>query len=203
MSKHIVLNTICVSLLGISFGYGITRFMSSEYDMSSRSTASIPLTKIGVDQVSFNYIDMKIDNVSLAENKDDTSIVQVRITALKDIPTTLNYKWLLGRDVTTSETLEGVLEPLMQGQSKVFEIRVQNYSRETQSHVSLELSGDLVGHNVQREAIISSRPEDSFEYVVQQAALAEQQARKANGKVQTLSNGKAVSEKFRRDKIIR
>lgn len=203
MSKHIVLNTICVSLLGISFGYGVTRFMHSEYEIASRSTASIPLTKIGVDQASYNYIDMKIENASLAEKNGETSLVQVHITALKDIPTALNYKWILGKDVSTSEPLEGVLEPLKQGESKVYEIRVQNYSKEFQSHVSLALSGDLSGHNVQREVIVSSRPEDSFEYVVQQAALAEKNALKSNGKVQTLSNGKSVSEKFRKDKIVR
>jgi hypothetical protein len=177
--------------------------MHSEYEINSRGTASIPLTKIGVDEASYNYIDMKIENVSLADKNSDTSLVQVHITALRDIPNSLNYKWILGRDVTTSETLEGVLEPLAEGQSKVFEIRVQNYSKEWQSHVSLSLSGDMSGHAVQREVIVSSRPEDSFEYVVQQAAIAEKQALKGHGKVQVLSNGKAVSEKFRKDKIIR
>lgn len=205
MSKHIVLKTICVSLLGISFGYGITRLMHNEYEyeMASRNTASLPLMKLGIDQASYEYIDMKIDNVTLADKKDDTSVVQVRITALKNIPTALNYKWILGKEVLSGEVLEGVLQPLAQGESKIFEIRVQNYSKEWNSHVSLELSGDLAGHNVQRDVIVSSRPEDSFEYVVQQAALAEQQARKANGKVQTLSNGKTLSEKFRKDKIVR
>ena len=206
MSKHVVLKTICVSLLGISFGYGITRFMNtSEYsvDMASRDTASIPLTKIGLDQASFDYIDMKIDNVSLAEKLGETSVVQVRITALKNIPTPLKFKWILGKDVNTAENLEGVLEPLAQGESKIYELRVQNYSREFNSHVSMELSGDLSGHQVQREVIVSSRPEDSFEYVVQQAALAEKEALKAHGKVQTLSNGKSVSDKFRKDKIVR
>lgn len=177
--------------------------MHSEYEFTARNTASVPLTKIGVDQASYNYIDMKIENVSLAATNSDTSLVQVQITALKNIPDSLNYKWILGKDVTTSEALEGVLEPLAEGQTKVYEIRVQNYSKEWQSHVSLSLSGDLSGHAVQREVIISSRPEDSFEYVVQQAAIAEKQARAGYGKVQVLSNGKAVSEKFSKDKIIR
>lgn len=205
MSKHVVLKTICVSLLGITFGYGITRVMHTEYEVSTRNTASIPLTKLGVDQASYDYIDIKIENVSLADKKEGTSLVQVRITALRDIPSALNYQWILGKEVTTSETLEGILEPLTQGQSKVFELRVQNYSKEWQSHVSLNLSGDLSGHQVRRDVIISSRPEDSFEYVVQQAALAEEQAKKnsPSGKLQTLNNKKTLSEKFRKDKIVR
>lgn len=205
MSKHVVLKTICVSLLGITFGYGITRIMDSEYEVATRNTASIPLTKLGVDQASYDYIDIKIENVSLADKKEDVSLVQVRMTALRNIPNALKYQWILGKEVTSSETLEGILEPLAQGQSKVFELRVQNYSKEWQSHVGLNLSGDLSGHEVRRDVIISSRPEDSFEYVVQQAALVEEQALKNNtpGKIQKLSKGKSLSEKFRKDKIIR
>ncbi|AZZ38047.1 hypothetical protein CIK05_14960 [Bdellovibrio sp. qaytius] len=200
MSK-LVLNTICVSLLGLSFGYGITRFMHNEYEMANRSTASIPLTKIGLDQASYDYIDMKIENVTVAEKKEDTSLVQVRITALKDIPVSLNYKWILGKEVTASDSLEGVLDPMTQGQSKIYELRVQNYSREWQSHVSLNLSGDMIGHMVARDVIISSRPEDSFEYVVQQAALAKESDTK--GRMLKSSNGKSASDKFRRDNIVR
>lgn len=205
MSKHVVLKTICVSLLGITFGYGITRVMHTEYEVSTRNTASIPLTKLGVDQASYDYIDIKIENVSLAEKKEGISLVQVRITALRDIPSALNYQWVLGKEVTTSETLDGILEPLTQGQSKVFELRVQNYSKEWQSHVSMSLTGDLSGHQVRRDVIVSSRPEDSFEYVVQQAALAEEQAKQnsLSGKLQKLNNKKTLSEKFRKDKIIR
>ncbi len=205
MSKHVVLKTICVSLLGITFGYGITRVMHTEYEVSTRNTASVPLTKLGVDQASYDYIDIKIENVSLADKKEGTSLVQVRVTALRDIPSALNYQWILGKDVTTSENLDGILEPLAQGQSKVFELRVQNYSKEWQSHVSMNLSGDLSGHQVRRDVIISSRPEDSFEYVVQQVALAEEQAKQnsPSGKVQVLNNKKTLSEKFRKDKIVR
>lgn len=205
MSKHVVLKTICVSLLGITFGYGITRVMHTEYEVSNRNTASVPLTKLGVDQASYDYIDIKIENVSLADKKEGTSLVQVRVTALRDIPSALNYQWILGKDVTTSENLDGILEPLTQGQSKVFELRVQNYSKEWQSHVSMNLSGDLSGHQVRRDVIISSRPEDSFEYVVQQVALAEEQAKQnsPSGKVQVLNNKKTLSEKFRKDKIVR
>lgn len=201
MSKHIVLKTICVSLMGITFGYSITNFMHNEYEIASRNMASVPLSKLGLDEASFDYIDIKIENISLADKKEDTSVVQVHITALKNIPSALSYKWILGKDVSTTESLEGVLEPLSQGQSKIYELRVQNYSKEYQSHLSLSLSGDLSGHAVRRDVIISSRPEDSFEYVVQQAALSNEKA--PAGEVQKLSSGKTVHEKFRKNKIIR
>lgn len=201
MSKHIVLKTICVSLIGITFGYGLTRLMHGEIDYASRNTASVPLTKLGMDEASYDYIDIKIENISLADKKDGTSLIQVRVTALRDISSALNYKWILGKDVITSENLEGSLEPLVQGQSKIYELRVQNYSKEWQSHVSLALTGNMQGHNVQREVIVSSRPEDSFEYVVQQAALAEKQA--APGKAQKLSNGRSASDRFRPGNIVR
>lgn len=201
MSKHIVLNTMFVALMGASVGYGISKLMHSEANSSERQLASIPLHKLGIDQVSFDYIDVKIDNVTVADAKEQTSIVQMRLTALKNIPTTLNYQWILGKDVTTSDQLTGLLQPMNEGDSQIIELRVQNYSKEWQSHVSLSLSGDLNGHKVQREVIVSSRPEDSFEYVVKQAALADQNV--PAGKVQKLSDGKTVREKFRRSNVIR
>lgn len=201
MSKHIVLKTICVSLIGVCCGYGITRMMNNNVELSERHLASIPLTKLGLDQVSYDYIDLKIENVSIAPHKDETSLVQARITARKDIPTALNFKWILGKDVTSSEELTGTLDSMQAGHSKILEIRVQNYSKEWQSHVSLALSGNLAGHHVQREALISSRPEDSFEYVVQQAELNNQKL--PSKKAQKLSDGKTVREKFKRANIVR
>ena len=203
MSKYIVLKTICVSVLGVSFGYGLTKVMHTEYEYTNRSTASVPLVKLGMDEASFDYIDIKIDNISLAEKKDETSLVQVHITALKDIPNSLEFKWVLGKDVLTSENLEGILEPMAKGQNKIYELRVQNYSKEWQSYVSLALTGNMSGHKVKREVIVSSRPEDSFEYVVQQAALAEQQKAAQGKKLQKLNNGRPVSDRFRAGNIIR
>lgn len=203
MSKHVVLKTICVSILGVSFGYGLTKVMHTEYEYTNRSTASVPLVKLGMDEASFDYIDIKIDNVSLAEKKDETSLVQVHITALKDIPNSLEFKWILGKDVLTSENLEGILEPMAKGQNKIYELRVQNYSKEWQSYVSLALTGNMSGHKVKREVIVSSRPEDSFEYVVQQAALAEQQQAAQGKKLQKLNNGHPASDRFRAGNIVR
>ena len=203
MSKYIVLKTICVSVLGVSFGYGLTKVMHTEYEYTNRSTASVPLVKLGMDEASFDYIDIKIDNVSLGEKKDETSLVQVHITALKDIPNSLEFRWVLGKDVLTSENLEGILEPMAKGQNKIYELRVQNYSKEWQSYVSLALTGNMSGHKVKREVIVSSRPEDSFEYVVQQAALAEQQKAAQGKKLQKLNNGRPVSDRFRAGNIIR
>ena len=202
MSKHILLKTICVSFIGICCGWGISRFMNTETFTLSRHVASIPpMTKLGLDPVSYDYVDIKIENVSIAEKKDETSLVHARITALKNIPTVLNYQWILGKDVITSDSLVGSLDPMVQGESKLLEFRVQNYSKEWQSHVSLALTGYLANHPVNRQAIISSRPEDSFEFVVQQA---EQQNKRApTGKVQKLSSGKTVKEKFRPENVVR
>jgi hypothetical protein len=190
MSKHIILNTVFVSIMGIGFGYGVTRLMHEELS-----------TKLCFDEASFNYFDLKIENVSVGDKKDDVALVHVTITALQDLPSSLNYKWILGKDVTTGEPAEGTIPQLKQGDSQVLELRVQNYSKEWQSHVSIAFSGNFSGHNVQREVIVSSRPEDSFEYVVQQAAIAEKNT--PPGQVQKLSSGKTVSEKFRKSNIVR
>lgn len=204
MSKLVILKTMAVSLLGIIFGYSVTQFVHSETTAPSRQLASAPFLKLGVNHILHDHLDMKIENTAVAENQDQTSLVQIKITALKNVSVPLNYQWILGKDVITSENLTGVLQPLAAGESHILELRVQKFSKEWQSHVSLSISGEIAGQPAQREVIVSSRPEDSFEYVVQQAALAEQNSPNESSKqIQKASSNELPKNKFRKENIIR
>jgi hypothetical protein len=90
---------------------------------------------------------------------------------------------------------------MLTGETKELSLRVQNYSKEFRSHVSFTVQGSLGAHPVNRDTIVSSRPEDSFEYVVQQAEI--QRQKNSSRGLQKLNNGKSLSEKFRADKIYR
>lgn len=204
MSKLVLLKTMAVSLLGIIFGYSVTQFVHSETVTPSRQLASAPFLKLGVNHVLHDHLEMKIENTAVAENQDQTSLVQIKITALKNNSQPLNYQWILGKDVITSENLTGVLQPLAAGESQVLELRVQKFSKEWQSHVSLSISGEIAGQPAQREVIVSSRPEDSFEYVVQQAALAEKNSLVTSSKqIQKTSTNELPKNKFRKENIVR
>ncbi|MFN3453969.1 MAG: hypothetical protein ACK41T_03350 [Pseudobdellovibrio sp.] len=204
MSKHILLKTALTSVLGIIVGYGVTQHTQQQIfaqkNVTHRFLASTPLTKLGVDQVSYDYFNVSIDNKSLSESSNESSVVSVKITALKNIPVQLSYQWLLGREVITTDGLTGIITPMAAGEEKVFEIRLQNYSKEFLSHVSFIITGALGQHSVNRETLISSRPEDSFEYLVQKN---EMRVNLNEHNIQKLSTGENINKKFHPSKIIR
>lgn len=204
MSKHILLKTALTSVLGIIVGYGVTQHTQqqtfAQKNLTHRFLASAPLTKLGVDQVSYDYFNVSIDNKSLSESSSESSVVSVKVTALKNIPVQLNYQWLLGREVVAFDDLTGVITPMTAGEEKIFEIRLQNYSKEFLTHVSFIVTGVLGQHTVNRETLISSRPEDSFEYLVQKN---EMRINQNQHNIQKLSTGESINKKFHPSKIIR
>ena len=199
-SKFIVKSFITLSL-GLIFGYtSVYLFNQSQTSENlDRNVASLPILKMGADQISRDYYDIKIKNDFVAEKNSETSIIKVTITAKKDLPIGLQYKWQLHKDMSSADVLDGQLEALTKGQSKEFSIRVVGFSKQSNSHINFIVSGQIGQHNLRRAVIASSRPEDSFEYVVEQAAREEQKT----GKIQKLSNGKSVRKKFDLDKVIK
>lgn len=202
MSSNFTLNSILTITAGIFVGYaGISALQkNANMDLNfDRSIASAPMTKMGVDQVSHEYIDLKLTTDFIAKNNSDVSVVKITITAQKDLPAGLRYKWQLHKNMTSSDQLIGPLEAMPAGTKKEFSIRVVGFSKEHNSHINFLISGQIAEHKIRRSAIISSRREDSLEYVVEQAALNE----KETGKIQKLNNGKAVRKKFDLSNVIK
>lgn len=208
MSKHILLKrtTLCI-LSGLAIGYTTTAIYQYYFKSKvNRSLSSISsnetISKLTTDQLSRNYFQVKINSDHLADSNEDISLIKATITALQDIPDSLKYVWILEKDAVTSDSLDGVIPALKAGESFEIQMRTQQFSRAIQNHISIQITGKIDQHSVDRKAIISSRPEDSFEYVVQQAAI-ERSQNPGDPKIQKLSNGQKINEKFNLDKIVR
>lgn len=206
MSKQLILKIILTTALGLATGLTTMHLLInqsiSKRSMASENESSLTMQKLSLDMVSKNYFEIRLSNENLAEKQSEYSTVRATLYAYQDIPVGLKYKWNLEKGATTNSLLEGSLPFVRAGDSYDFEIAVQNYSHELQNHVSLFISGQINSHPIQRSTIIASRPEDSFEYVIQKAA--EQRRQEPNNfKIQKLSNGQNLNDKFRLDKIIR
>lgn len=204
MSSKFIIKSLVISTVGLFVGYtgmNVLVALNSENksDAFERKIASSPITKIGIDQISRDYFDIKIANQSVAAQNDEVSVIQVTVTALKNLPAGLQYNWNLHKDMTTTDSLTGPLDEMVVGAKKELNLHVVGFSKQINSHVNFSISGQIGEHPLQRTVIISSRPEDSFEYVVEQAALNEQKT----GKIQKLSNGKSVRKKFDLNKVIK
>ena len=201
MSSKFIITSLIATTAGLFVGYSAMSWHQEETspEYFKRTIAAAPILKLGADQISRDYYDIKIINENIALKNNDSSILKVIVTAKKDLPAGLQYKWQLHKDMTSADILTGQLEALSIGQKKEFSLRVIGFSKEFNSHINFIVSGQIANHNLRRSVITSSRPEDSFEYVVEQAALAE----KKTGKVLKLSNGKSTKNKFDPAKVIK
>lgn len=204
MPSKFIVKSFFVSIVGLFLGYASMNILvamntSTKSEQFERTIASSPITKIGIDQIARDYFDIKITNQSVAVKNDEASVIQVIVTALKPLPVGLQYKWQLHKDMSSTDPLTGQLEDMAAGAKKEFTLRVTGFSKQINSHINFVIFGQIGEHNLRRSVITSSRPEDSFEYVVEQAALNE----KKTGQIQKLSNGKSVKKKFDPSKVIK
>lgn len=211
MSKQFILNSICITLFGTFVGYSVTHVALGNANQNSLEMASLApdnqhtLTKLASQQVYQDYFDVRIKHESISKTVEGQSVVKAIVTAKKDLPTGLSFKWKLGEDVATSEELAGELGSLKSGEQKEIFLRVFGFNKRSQKFLSFALTGKVDNHVLHRETLSSSRPEDSFEYVVQQNDRLEQEranenAKKNNGKLSTKS---VRNKKFDLENVIK
>lgn len=195
MSSSNILKSIAVILLGGVVGYSSVQFFKKP--TKNRFIASQNISKLGQDQTSRTLFDVQLDLNELAKDESDVSTIKVIVQALKDFPDGLNYRWNLPADV---EIVEGspfsILGNFTAGQSKEFILKVKNFSKSLRKYISFEVQGELNQYAIKREVLISSRVEDSFEYLLQQNEL-------KNNKPNTKLGLDKTKSRFSPEKVIR
>lgn len=194
---------------GAFVGYSVTNLVlehknegSKDFASIDQSHASHSLTKLASQQIYQDYFDIRIKHEDISTDSDKSSVVKAVITAKRDLPAGLNYQWKLGQDVTSSAAdVEGQLPEFKQGEKKELFLTVYGFHKKAQTYLSFILNGTIDNHILAKETLSSSRPEDSFEYVVQQQhELEKQESKKMSGKVSTQS---AQRKKFDIENIVK
>lgn len=168
MPKFNILASVSITLLGAIIGYESVKYIKQP-NANNRYLASTTMSKLGSEQFAKTLFEIKISNETLAESNDEASTITVVIKSLKAIPQSLTYKWTLpDRSQIIEGNESGPLEDFAMNQTKEFKIKIKGYSREVKNYISFKVEGNLEEHKIDRDILISSRPEDSFEYVVQE-----------------------------------
>lgn len=168
MSFGNILKSALVMTFGAVIGYSSVKFLKQPNE-NNRGIASLTFSKLGSDQYAKSLFDVKIENESIAKKSDEESVINVRIEAFKTLPEGLTYTWNIPDTVTVIEgELNGPLAGFSAKETKEFRLKVKGYSKEVRNFISFTIKGDLDGKSVERDVLVSSRPEDSFEYVVQE-----------------------------------
>jgi hypothetical protein len=126
------------------------------------------MSKMASEQVSKSLIDMRLRNLEVGLLADDVSTIRMTLQTFKPIPAGVNYTWNLPSDVQLVEgKISDQLPEMAANQTKEIIIKVKSYNKIKKSYISFLIEGNVENTNFKRESLVSSRPEDSFEYVVQ------------------------------------
>lgn len=165
-----ILKSAAIISLGAIVGYSAIKFFSPE--QKNRFIASYPISKLGKEQNARYLFDVKINSDELALTDDGISTIKVNIEALKNFNSGLIYSWNLPQDIQLVEgNLSDNLGEFTANQSKEFILKVRGFSKNLKKFISFEVRGEFEQKPIHREVLISSRIEDSFEYVIQQNEL--------------------------------
>jgi hypothetical protein len=213
MPTKFILNSICITIFGTFVGYGATHMaikggQSNSLEMASLAPNENPhrISKLASQQIYQDYFDIRIKHDVIATTEDGQSVVKAIVTAKKDLPAGLSFQWKLGENVTSnSGEISGKLGAIKRGEKQEVLLPVYGFNKQSKKYLSFVVSGKVDSHDLHKESLSSSRPEDSFEYVVQQAHQLEQEraqeeAKQNNGKVKTKS---VRSKKFDPENIIK
>ena len=195
MSFSNILKSVAVVTMGSVIGYTSVKWLMPE--PKNRAIASYPISKLGKEQNSRYFFDVKLNTEELALRDDGTSTLKINVEAVKNFDSGLVYSWNLPPDVDLIEgQLTENLGAFTAGQSKEFLIKVRQFSKQQKKFISFEIKGDVELRPINREILISSRVEDSFEYVIQQ------NEKKRKVQAQKLGEGKAKN-KFSPERVVR
>jgi len=168
MSINNILKSALVMTFGAVVGYSSVKIFKQPNE-NNRGIASITFSKLGSEQYAKSLFSVKIENEAIAKKSDEESVINVKIEAYKTLPDGLNYTWNIPDTVTVLEgDLTGALTGFSAKETKEFRLKVKGYSKEVRNYISFTIKGALDGKEVERDVLVSSRPEDSFEYVVQE-----------------------------------
>jgi hypothetical protein len=163
-----ILKSSFIILFGAVVGYTSVHFIR-EPNKHNRQLASMTFSKLGSQQFAKTLFDIKVRNDSIALKANEISTIKVSIEAFKDFPAGLKYTWTLPETVSVVEgDITGDLLDFSAHQKKDFTLKVRGYSKEEKNYISFAINGNLNDKLIERDILVSSRPEDSFEYVVQE-----------------------------------
>ncbi len=183
MSNYNILKSLSVVTLGAVIGYSSVRGLMAK-NSPNRYLASATMSKMAVEQTSKSILDIQVKKSIIGLTDADSSTIEVSIEALQPIPAGVPFDWNLPEGVTVIKgASHGLLPEFTANQVQDFTLQVSGFNKSKKTYISFSVKGDMGSIKLQQEVLFSTRPEDSFEYVVQTFERKKTEDSKASGKV--------------------
>lgn len=173
--KNHIVKFVFIFTAMFGLGYGTADYFiyngGESINQSPSLTSLLFNAKMGK---SLSFVNVQLEAPEIAENPNDLTEISGYITLLKSSNSSIKYQWILPEGVQIVEgELAGQLDSVVVEEPVEVVIVVKGYSSHEKKLVTLT-AGTLVGDTpVSNVAIISSRPEDSQEYIAKQRFDAE------------------------------
>lgn len=165
---------VFVAMFGLGYGTADYFIFKGNQSMGQSPSLSSLLFNAKMGK-SLSFVNVQLEAPEIPENPNDLTEISGYITLLKSSNSSIKYQWLLPEGVQIVEgDLEGQLDSVVVEEPVEVVIVVKGYSSYEKKLVTLT-AGTLVGDTpVSNVALISSRPEDSHEYIAKQRFDTEQ-----------------------------
>lgn len=185
MSSSNFLKSFSIVAISAFVGYAAVSYIQ-QVNSPNRFLASATVSKMASAHFSRSVFDIKVTNVLIGATEADPSVVQVDVEVFKALPAGLPYSWNIPDDVTILEGQQaGQFAEFSANQIQTITLKIKGYNKTKKSYLGFYIDGTLGNVKLQRNALLSSRPEDSFEYVVQQNEKIKQAEFKTKNKLST------------------
>ncbi len=152
------------------FGIG---YVSADYlvfpakEHQSVSMSSVLLNaKMGK---SLSFVNVQVEPVEIPDGPNEVAEVSGYVTLLKSSNNTIKYQWTLPEGVAIVEgEKEGVLQVVKSEEPVEIKIKVSGYTRAEKKLLTLSASTMIGENSFGNVAILSSRPEDSKDFIAKQ-----------------------------------
>jgi len=151
-------------------GYGTAEYFTFKGSTSLNQSPSLSSLLFNAKMgKSLSFVNVQLEAPEIPENPNDLTEISAYITLLKSSNSSIKYQWLLPDGVQVVEgQLDGQLDSVVVEEPVEIVLVVKGYSSSEKKLITLT-AGTLVGDTpVSNVALISSRPEDSYEYVAKQ-----------------------------------
>tara|TARA_B110001454_G_scaffold218991_1_gene249054 strand:- start:95828 stop:96451 length:624 start_codon:yes stop_codon:yes gene_type:complete len=169
MYKTRILQFVFVFTAMFGLGYASADYLmqsSASGKQSPTLTSLLFNAKMGK---SLSFVNVQLEAPDIADNPNDETEITGYITLLKSSNNVVTYQWLLPEGVSIVDgDIEGQLEGVYAEEPVEVSIIVKGYSNNEKKLVTLT-AGTVIGDTpVSNVALISSRPEDSQEFIAKQ-----------------------------------